>query len=73
MAITQAMCTSFKKKPNTPNTPPAIKEQAKQFKAVITNVIFQYIQLAKKEERATIVNKVLQTGNNELSEIIRRL
>jgi len=29
--------------------------------------------LAKKEERATIVNKVLQTGNNELSEIIRRL
>ena len=55
------------------NAPPAIKEQAKQFKAVITNIIFQYIQLAKKEERATIVNKVLQTGNNELSEIIRRL
>ena len=50
-----------------------IKEQAKQFKAVITSVIFQYIQLAKKEERSTIVNKVLQTGNNELSEIIRRL
>jgi len=55
------------------NAPPAIREQAKQFKEIITNIIYQYIQLAKKEERATIVSKVLQTGNNELSEIIRRL
>ena len=52
---------------------PAIKEQANVFKNQIAYIMLKYITLARKEERATIVQVLANNGHKDLAEIIRRL
>ena len=52
---------------------PAIKEQAKAFRDKIAYVMLQYIALAKKEERATIMYTLEKNGHSDMANIIRRL
>jgi len=53
--------------------PPAIKEQANVFKQNIHNVVLHYIELARREERATIARKMAKAGQNEMADLVRRL
>tara|TARA_Y100000114_G_scaffold113768_2_gene107729 strand:- start:1064 stop:1354 length:291 start_codon:yes stop_codon:yes gene_type:complete len=53
--------------------PPAIKEQANVFKENIRNVLFQYIELARQEERATIANRMAKAGQTEMADLVRRI
>ena len=53
--------------------PPAIKDQAHVFRENIRNVIFQYIELSKREERATMAQRLSKMGNHEIADLIRRL
>ena len=39
----------------------------------VRNLLRGYVDLAKREERATIIQVIEQTGNKELANIIRRL
>ena len=55
------------------NAPHAIQEQARLFADRVRNLLRGYVDLAKKEERATIIQVIEQTGNKELANIIRRL
>ena len=55
------------------DAPPAIKDQALQFKEHIARVVFHYIELARKEECATIVRTLEKSGNADLADIVRRL
>ena len=55
------------------NAPPAIQEQARVFADRVRNLLRGYVDLAKREERATIIQVIEQTGNKELANIIRRL
>ena len=52
---------------------PAIQAQARAFKDRIANVMYHYITLARREERATIVQVLASNGHKDLAEIIRRL
>ena len=52
---------------------PAIQAQARAFKDRIANVMYHYITLARREERATIVQVLTSNGHKDLAEIIRRL
>ena len=53
--------------------PAAIHEQARVFADRVRNLLRGYVDLAKREERATIIQVIEQTGNKELANIIRRL
>jgi len=53
--------------------PPAIKTQADAFKQQIQDVVYHYIQLAKREERATIASKMQKAGNSEMADLVRRI
>ena len=53
--------------------PSAIKEQANVFKENIRNVLFQYIELARQEERATIANRMAKAGQTEMADLVRRI
>lgn len=53
--------------------PPAIKAQADAFKQEIQDVVHHYIQLAKREERATIASKMQKAGNSEMADLVRRI
>ncbi len=55
------------------DAPPAIKEQARLFADRVRNLLRGYVDLAKREERATIIQVIEETGNKELANIIRRL
>ena len=55
------------------SAPPAIKEQANVFKENIRNVLFQYIELARQEERATIANRMAKAGQTEMADLVRRI
>ena len=52
---------------------PAIQAQARAFKDNAAKVIYHYITLARREERATIVQVLTSNGHKDLAEIIRRL
>ena len=52
---------------------PAIQAQARAFKDNAAKVIYHYITLARREERATIVQVLASNGRGDLAEIIRRL
>ena len=52
---------------------PAIQAQARAFKDNAAKVIYHYITLARREERATIVQVLASNGHKDLAEIIRRL
>jgi hypothetical protein len=59
---------------NVANTAPEpIKDQAIAFQDNIRIVLKQYIDLAKREERGTICQKIRESGQTELADLIRRL
>ena len=55
------------------NAPDVIRDQANVFKENVKKILFHYLILARREERATIVYTVRNSGNKELAEYIRRL
>jgi len=55
------------------NAPSHLKEQAKLFKEQLKGIIHHYILLARKEERATIIQALRSSGHKEMAEYIRRL
>jgi len=59
---------------NVANTAPEpIKDQAIAFQDNIRIVLKQYIDLAKREERGTICQKIREAGQKDLADLIRRL
>ena len=55
------------------DAPSHLKEQAKLFKEQLKGIIHHYILLARKEERATIMQALRSSGQKEMAEYIRRL
>ena len=55
------------------DAPSHLKEQAKLFKEQLKGIIHHYILLARKEERATIMQALRSSGHKEMAEYIRRL
>ena len=55
------------------DAPPHLKQQAKLFKEQLKGIIHHYILLARKEERATIMQALRSSGHKEMAEYIRRL
>tara|TARA_B100000085_G_scaffold256422_1_gene256943 strand:- start:2771 stop:3061 length:291 start_codon:yes stop_codon:yes gene_type:complete len=53
--------------------PPAIRDQAEAFQNHLRNVLYHYMELARREERASIANKMSQAGNSEMAELVRRI
>ena len=52
---------------------PAIQAPARAFKDNAARIMYHYITLARREERATIVQVLTSNGHKDLAEIIRRL
>ena len=57
----------------TEDAPPHVKQQAKLFKEQLKGIIHHYIILARKEERANIIQALRSSGQKETAEYIRRL
>ncbi len=55
------------------SAPPAIKDQAKAFRSSIENVLRYYIELARREERATIAHRMAKAGQKEMADLVRRI
>jgi len=55
------------------DAPSHLKEQAKLFKEQLKGIIHHYIILARKEERASIIQVLRSSGHKEMAEYIRRL
>jgi len=55
------------------NVPQPIRDQVMAYKDRLRAVLFQYLLLARKEERATICHAISKSGNADLAEMIRRL
>ena len=55
------------------NAPDVIRDQANVFKENVKKLLFHYLLLARREERATIVHMIQESGQKELAEYIRRL
>ena len=55
------------------NAPSHLKEQAKLFREQLKGIIHHYILLARKEERASIIQVLRSNGQKETAEYIRRL
>lgn len=53
--------------------PPAIRDQAEAFRLHLQNVIYFHLELARKEERASIAQKMDRVGSSEMADLIRRL
>jgi|TARA_B100001093_G_scaffold248202_1_gene237664 hypothetical protein len=53
--------------------PEPIRLQAEAFKDRVRNLVQYYVELARKEERATICAKVREAGQHELAKAIGRL
>ena len=53
--------------------PEPIRQQAFAYKENIRKILLDYVALAKKEERASIVNILEKNGGNDLANLIRRL
>ena len=53
--------------------PEPIRQQAEAFKDRVRNILQYYVELARREERATICNKIREAGQLELADAIRRL
>ena len=54
-------------------TPEPIRLQAEAFKDRVRNLVQYYVELARREERATICAKVREAGQHQLADAIRRL
>ena len=55
------------------SAPPAIKDQAEAFRGSIENVLRHYIELARREERATISYRMAKAGQKEMADLVRRI
>ena len=55
------------------DSPPHLKQKAKLFKEQLKGIIHHYLLLARKEERATIMQVLRSSGHKEMAEYIRRL
>lgn len=55
------------------DAPSHLKQQAKLFKEQLKGIIHHYLLLARKEERATIMQALRSSGHKEMAEYIRRL
>ena len=55
------------------NAPPHVKQQAKLFREQLKGIIYYYLILARKEERASIIQVLRSSGQKETAEYIRRL
>ena len=55
------------------DAPEPIRLQAEAFKDKVRNLVQYYVELARKEERATICAKVREAGQLELAKAIGRL
>jgi len=55
------------------DAPSHLKEQAKLFKEQLKGIIHHYLLLARKEERASIIQALRSSGHKEMAEYIRRL
>ena len=53
--------------------PPHVRQQAKLFKEQLKGVMYHYILLARREERANIIQALRSSGQKETAEYIRRL
>ena len=53
--------------------PEPIRQQAHIFADNVRNVLHYYIELAKKEERATICHQLREAGHKDLAKAIRRM
>jgi BMFP domain-containing protein YqiC len=53
--------------------PPAIKEQAEAFQNNIRQVLYDYMELARREERGTIAQRMAKSGHNEIADLVRRI
>ena len=53
--------------------PPHVRQQANQFREHLKKVLYHYLLLARKEERASIVHILRSNGQKEMAEYIRRL
>jgi len=52
---------------------PAIRDQARAFKAQVKAVVQDYLQQAVRSDRTTVYNALNDAGQPELAELIRRL
>ena len=55
------------------NAPPAIRDQAHAFQNNLRSVLIFYMKEAVKSDRTTICNALLDAGQKNLAEMIRRL
>lgn len=55
------------------NAPPAIRDQAHAFQNNLRSVLIFYMKEAVKSDRTTICNALLDAGQKDLAEMIRRL
>lgn len=55
------------------SAPPAIRDQAQAFRDNLRIVVRHYIDLARREERATMAHMAESKGHDDLAEIIRRM
>ena len=55
------------------DAPPHIRQQANQFREHLKKVLYHYLLLARKEERASIVHILRSNGQKATAEYIRRL
>ena len=55
------------------NAPEPIRQQAEVFVENVRNVVHYHIELARREERATICHKVREVGQPDLANAIRRI
>jgi len=53
--------------------PEPIRQQAQAFSDNVRNVVHYHIELARREERATIAHKLREAGHPDLADTIRRL
>ena len=53
--------------------PEPIRQQAQAFSDNVRNVVHYHIELARREERATICHKVREVGQPDLADAIRRI
>jgi|TARA_B110000285_G_C14999381_1_gene550625 hypothetical protein len=53
--------------------PAHIRQQANQFREHLKKVMYNYLLLARREERGTIIQALQSNGHKEMAEYIRRL
>lgn len=53
--------------------PPAIRDQARAYKANVEKVVASYMRQAIASDRTTVYNAIRDAGHPQLAELIRRL